>query len=262
VVRRVAFFVLLCLFVVGPTAAAHVVSGAEVTHADTGQDLADVDIAAAARAAAKAAEPKVAADAEGLTRDWTCTPSTVNVADVDPALPQIHVVYAYASDQPNDLAHWADRLQGNVSVVQRFLSAQSGGTKALRFDMRTDCTDDAVDITTVQLPRPRSYYLDDFARVRTDTWAAFPGGFASQHDLMILADNLTNATDYWVGLGQLYDDDRPDQSNFNNDSGLTSVLWPPAGSPADDGGPSNPTWWPEGFLHEITHNLGGVQETA
>jgi hypothetical protein len=261
-VRRVAFFVLLCLFVVGPTAAAHVVSGAEVTHADTGQDLADVDIAAAARAAAKAAEPKVAADAEGLTRDWTCSaPSTTNVADLDPTLPQIHVVYAYANDQPNDFANWADRLQGNVSVVQRFLSAQSGGTKALRFDMRTDCTDDAVDITTVQLPRPRSYYLDNFTRVRTDTWAAFPGAFASQHDLMILADNLTAATNYWVGLGQYYPDDRPGSNNFNNGAGLTSVLWATANSPTDSWWDTE-TWWPEGFLHEITHNLGGVQETS
>jgi hypothetical protein len=26
---------------------------------------------------------------------------------------------------------------------------------------------------------------------------------------MILADNLTAATDYWVGLGQVYRDDRP-----------------------------------------------------
>jgi hypothetical protein len=258
-VRRAAFVALLLLLALAPPAAAH--GGAEVNHADTGQDLADVDIAAAVRTAQKAAEPKVAADAEGLTRDWTCSPSTTNVADVDPALPQIHVVYAYASDQPNDFAAWADRLQGNVSVVQRFLSAQSGGTKALRFDMRADCTDDAVDITTVRLPQPRSYYLDNFTRVLTDTWTAFPGGFASQHDLMILADNLTNASNYWVGLGQFYDDDRPDQSNFNNHGGLTSVLWATAGSPGDQWWHSE-TWWPEGFLHEITHNLGGVQETS
>jgi len=261
-VRRVAFAVVIALLLIGPAAAAQYAGGPLLTHADTRQDLEDVDIAAAARAAAKAAEPKVAADAEGLTRSWTCSgPSTTNVADVDPALPQIHVVYAYASDQASDFAGWADRLQGNVSVVQRFLAAQSGGTKALRFDMRTDCTDDAVDITTVQLPRPRSYYLDDFARVRTDTWSAFPAGFASQHDLMILADNLTAAPDYWVGLGQLYDDDRPDQGNFNNRGGLTSVLWATASSPGDQWDDSQ-TWWPEGFLHEITHNLGGVQESS
>ncbi len=182
---------------IGPAAAAQFgPSGPLLTHADTRQDLEDVDIAAAARAAARAAEPRVAADAEGLPRDWTCSASTTDVADVDAALPQIHVVYAYATDQPNDFATWADRLQGNVSVVQRFLSAQSGGTKALRFDMRTDCADDAVDITTVQLPQPSSYYLDDFDRVRDDTWAYFGahGGIGAPRDLMILADDLTAAT--------------------------------------------------------------------
>jgi hypothetical protein len=262
-VRRVAFAVVLALLLIGPAAAAQYVDGPLLTHADTRQDLEDVDIAAAADAAAKAAEPKVAADAEGLTRGWTCTPSTTNVADVDPAASQIHVVYASASDQPNRFGSWADRLQGNVSVVQRFLSAQSGGTKALRFDMRTDCTDDAVDITTVQLPQPRSYYLDNFTRVRTDTWTYFNthGGLGGPRDLMILADNLTAATNYWVGLGQYYDDDRPGSTNFNNGGGLTSVLWATTNSPGDEWSDAE-TWWPEGFLHEITHNLGGVQETA
>jgi hypothetical protein len=263
-VRRAAFAVVLALLLIGPAAAAQYGGGRPLlTHADTRQDLEDVDIAAAARAAAKAAEPNVAASAEGLTRDWTCTPSTTNVADVDPALPQIHVVYAYASDRPNRFATWADRLQGNVSVVQRFLSAQSGGTKALRFDMRTDCTDDAVDITTVPLPNTRSYYLDDFDRVRDDTWAYFSanGGLGGPRDLMILADNLTAATNYWVGLGQFWDDDRPGSNNFNNGPGLTSVLWATTNSPADQWSDTE-TWWPEGFLHEITHNLGGVQGSA
>jgi hypothetical protein len=79
---------------------------------------------------------------------------------------------------------------------------------------------------------------------------------------VILADNLTAATNSWVGLGELYGDDRPDGGNRNNDGGLTSVLWATVNSPGDDGGGLNPTWWPEGFLHEITHNLGGVQRSS
>jgi len=263
-VRRVAFLVVLSLLALAPPASAH--GGAEPNHADTGQDLSDVDIAAAVRVAQKAAEPTVAADAEGLTRDWTCTiPSTTDVADVDPTRPQIHVVYAHAGAlDPTRFAAWADRLQGNVSVVQRFLSAQSGGTKALRFDMRTDCSDDAVDITTVQLPRTRADYLaldidHRFEAVRAETWAAFGYNHAGPRNLMILADNLTSATNYWLGLGELESDDSPGSSNVHNDGGFTSILWATANSPVDDTGP---TWWPEGFLHEITHNLGGVQETA
>ena len=72
--RRAAFAVVLALLLIGPAAAAQFGGiGPLLTHADTRQDLEDVDIAAAARAAARAAEPKVAADAEGLTRDWNCT---------------------------------------------------------------------------------------------------------------------------------------------------------------------------------------------
>jgi hypothetical protein len=264
-VRRAAFVVVLSLLLIGPAAAAQYDKpGPVATHADTRQDLQDIDVAAAARAAAKAAEPTVAADAEGLTRDWTCAPSTTDVAGLNAALPQIHVVYAYATGQPNHFASWADRLQGDVSVVQRFLSAQSGGTKALRFDMGTGCSTEEVDITTVQLPQPRTYYLDDFDRVRLDTWAYFNarGGFAGPRDLMILADNLTLATNYWVGLGQIYSDDRAGSGNFNNTGGVASVLWATVSSPADDGGVAHETWWPEGFLHEITHNLGGVQESS
>ena len=33
----------------------------------------------------------------------------------------------------------SDALQANVAIVQRFLSAQDGGTKGLRFDMGTNC---------------------------------------------------------------------------------------------------------------------------
>jgi hypothetical protein len=262
-VRRAAFVVVLSLLLIGPAAAAQYDrEGPLLTHADTRQDLEDVDIAAAANAAARAAEPKVAANAEGLTRDWTCTPSTTDVVGADPTVPQIHVVYAYASDQPNRFANWADRLQGNVSVVQRFLAAQSGGTKVLRFDMRSDCAG-AVDITTVPLPSTREDYKDDFALVRDDTWdyLAAHGGLGGPRDLMILADNLTAATNYWVGLGQYYNDDRPGSNNFNNGAGLTAVLWATVNSPGDQW-PDTETWWPEGFLHEITHNLGGVQETA
>jgi hypothetical protein len=78
---------------------------------------------------------------------------------------------------------WADRLQGNVSVVQRFLSAQSGGKKALRFDMGTACSADEVDITSIRLPHTRDYYKDDFSFVVHDTWTAVYGGRATGRDL-------------------------------------------------------------------------------
>ena len=90
---------------------------------------------------------------------------------------------------------------------------------------------------------------------------ALYGGRIAGRDVMILADNLTDATGYWVGLGQLYDDSSPGQGNFNNTGGVASVLWATVNSPGDQWSDTE-TWWPEGFLHEITHNLGGVQENS
>src|SRR2546423_1472647 len=62
------------------------------------------------------------------------------------------------------------------------------------------------------------------------------------------------------GVGELYEgsnaSQRPDPTNVHNDGGLTSVMWfPDAAAPG-----ANPNgWWPEGVLHEMTHNIGGVQ---
>ena len=56
-----------------------------------------------------------------------------------PTKPQFKLVYAYASDRPNRFAAWKDALQADVSLIGRFMGAQSGGRKTPRFDMGTDC---------------------------------------------------------------------------------------------------------------------------
>jgi hypothetical protein len=257
-VRRVASVAVLLLFALASPAAA---DGVDVTHADTARELADVDIAAVARTAQAAAEPQVAAADEALPMSWSCSElasdNTAN-AKFSAALPQIHVAYAYAGT--DDFASWKNRLQGDVSVVQRFLSSQSGGRKALRFDMGTSCSTQEVDITAVPLLQARSYYLDNFSRVEHDVRAALPG-LPANWDLMIVADNLTTEPSGWRGQGEVYDqNDRPDADNPNNHGGLTSILWAPSGAPRDSR--DSTVWWPDGFLHELTHNMGGVQSTA
>jgi hypothetical protein len=257
-VRRAASVaVLLLLTVASPAAAA---DGVAVTHADTATELADVDIAAVARTAQAAAEPGVSSADEALPKTWSCSERTGdNTANAkfSRSLPQIHVVYAYVGW--DDFSSWKNRLQGDVSVVQRFLSSQSGGRKALRFDMGTSCSDQEIDVTSVRLPQPRSAYIDDFDSVEHDVRAALPD-LPANWDLMILADSLTYQTG-WRGEGEVYDtDDSPDASNANNRGGLTSILWAPSRAPSDSS--DSGVWWPDGFLHELTHNMGGVQSTA
>ena len=54
--------------------------------------------------------------------------------------------------------------------------------------------------------------------------------------------------------------DRRGSSNVHNRGGFTSVLFSRDGAAAPGAGARG--WWPEGFLHEITHNLGAVQWSA
>ena len=54
--------------------------------------------------------------------------------------------------------------------------------------------------------------------------------------------------------------DRPGADNVHNHGGFASVLFSRDGHTAPGAGARG--WWPEGMLHEITHNLGGVQWSA
>ena len=54
--------------------------------------------------------------------------------------------------------------------------------------------------------------------------------------------------------------ERPGADNVHNSGGLRSVLFTRDGDAAP--GAARGGWWPEGFLHEITHNLGAVQWAA
>jgi hypothetical protein len=72
------------------------------------------------------------------------------------------VVYAYAADRPDRFAGFKDALQADMAITERFLSAQSGGTKAVRFDMGTRCGPQYADLRVVALPGPRAAYAGDF----------------------------------------------------------------------------------------------------
>jgi hypothetical protein len=76
---------------------------------------------------------------------------------------------------------------------------------------------------------------------------------------VILADSLSS-TSTEFGLGETImgaAGEVPGAANPHNRGGLRSVLFTRDG--ADAPGAARGGWWPEGFLHEITHNLGAVQ---
>jgi hypothetical protein len=257
---RVARPLVIALFLVlalAPAAQAHDVG--EVDHRDTPADLAGADINRTLALAAVAGRARIASDLpQYLPTTWCGTRLTTDDT-VHAAFPastkQIKVVYAYALGEPDNSVQWRDALQASVSRIEQFLTLQTGGRRALRFDMGTQCGPQYVDLQVVELPHNRLYYEDDFYAVADDVRDAI--GHDSRN-VFVLADNLTSGADGVYGTGEVNPtDDRPGTDNVHNQGELTGIMWTVAGTAPDPTG-----WQPTVMLHEITHNLGAVQWSA
>jgi hypothetical protein len=252
-VRRLLLVTLLAMLPATP-AAAHGVDGA-VTHRDTREELALVDVAATAAAAAVP---------DALPYQWCgearTTDDTAHAA-LPASSPRFKLVYAHPADRPDRFDGWRDALQGNVALIQRFLASQSGGAKALRIDMGTPCGPQYADLQVVHLSGPRAQYVDNFSAVVQEVEPRL-GPAGGPRNVVILADTL-NGGGYDYGLGENVlgtAGDRRGSTNVHNYGGFASVLFTRDGLPAPGAGARS--WWPEGFLHEMSHNLGAVQWSA
>ena len=122
--RLAPLALLLCLLLAAP-AAAHDL-GAD--HSDTRDELAFADIVGTVETVDRAA----GTEGEGLPLTWCGTERTTDDpvnAVFPPTTQQFKVVYAYAADRANRFAAWKDALQADVSLIGRFMGAQSGGAE-------------------------------------------------------------------------------------------------------------------------------------
>ena len=240
-----------------------------VTHRDTIQEL-NFDFAAAIEANDQITAPSAYGDSglSYLPKRWCGTArssdDTTNAVH-DATLPQVKFVYAYASDQTDRTTTWADLLQANASLISRFYAQQSDSQKAPRFDMGTSCGADYIDVATVALPSPRSTYVDSFSTLKSAVDAALPRTTAQPRTYVILGDKLSSLPNgsLW-GQGEVAAGaNTKGSSNQHNRGGYTSIIWIgqtqtlPGTEASKDLG-----FWPEGFLHEMTHNFGGVMNAA
>src|SRR3954453_7380107 len=229
-------------------------------HNDTVRELDTVDVVQEV-GQARLSAMDVGVAATGLPTTWcgseTTTDDTTD-ATFDKTLPQFKVIYAYPADRPDRFDQWKDALQADLSLIEQFVSSQVGSTRAPRFDMGTACGPYYLDIQTVALPAARATYVQNMNAVETYVKTKVDPSPGGRRNYVIIADTLSSGT--LNGVGELYEgstsSQRPDTANIHNGGGLTSVLWMPDTAPP---GTDPNGWWPEGLLHEMTHNMGGVQ---
>jgi hypothetical protein len=258
---RTAAVTLLLVLGLAPMAGAHDVAGdvdpGAITHRDTPAELADANINDALITGSLTTR-STAALPQYLPTTWCGsrreTDDTIHAAFA-PSSAQVKIVYAYASDRNDDSALWADSLQGNVSNIEQYLALQSGGRRALRFDMGTECGPQYVDIQVVALPGDRDDYLDDFRAVADDVRAQIDFTHGPRN-IFVLADDLTDDNVY--GTGEVLPTaDQAGPSNQHNAGDFAAIMWVRSTTTPNSSG-----WQPTVALHEMTHNVGAVSWSA
>ncbi len=254
---RFALLAAILLALAAAPASAHELSAG---HSDWRGELAFADVAGTVETVDRAA----GTEGQGLPLTWCGderTSDDVVHARNAPTLAQFKVVYAYASDRANRFAAWKDALQADVSLISRFMGAQSGGRKAPRFDMGTNCGPDYVDIQVVALPGARATYANNLGALKAAVAAQVPAVLGQPRNTLVLADRMsTYPAGHWTGIGESYVSESPGSASPHNSGGLFAALWVPDAEAAPGANPDG--WWAEGLLHELSHNLGAVGDSA
>lgn len=197
---------------------------------------------------------------DGLPAKWCGTETSTDTPSAQSGS-VVKVIYTYPADKPNRFAEAANYLQANVSVMSRYVAAESDWTKTLRFDMGTSCGAQYADITVVALPQARAAYVDEanrpvHTRINDDLRPLLPTGSAKQNYL-IFADHIMSSGLHGEAVS-LPNDDR--EGAWHEMGNLVANIYGPEQPLATyaDG----PVLSPRLMAHEVMHTLGAVQRTA
>jgi hypothetical protein len=170
----------------------------------------------------------------------------------------VKVVYAHASDAPNQFAQVYPSLAQGVRDIVEYVYVESGERKSIRFDLGTPAGLDCLDAQRISLPNPASYYdPDNVSSARQKVVADLQprlGAQPGQRNFLVFVDGVPN--------------------NFR-----AANTFP---SPADDS-VAGPSWQVGGYysvifdnpftfglsqafgkigVHELFHTFGAVQASA
>ena len=211
-----------------------------------------------------------ALDPAAFASTWECTTEpTTDLGRVPVSnAPQVKVIYAYASDGTDNFATFADVAQADAKAIRDRLATDSGNTKSVRFDTGgaggpCDGTPAPyLDIQKVQLQEDKAHYNtagQTFNRVTAELKSvlAQPSSGARVNYVVYLDDIAVAGAS---GEADISLDDSHGVLNASNQgqtgSGrLFALIYDT--NPAQSQGSRRAT-----FLHELSHNLGAVQDSA
>lgn len=217
----------------------------------------------AALACAGAPSAARASSTVGLADSW-CGDGQPHLSVTGNA-PTVHVVYAYAADQPDKLAQYGTVIQRYLSAASDQLYASSGGTLSVRWDRGSSCGPQYLDIEAVQLPHTAASFssattgADAFRQIKADlagVLARYPGD-----RVLVFADGMSGG---WGGNADSGTDSQPGPANAANYGTRLAVVYGDLGAPGffSYASADEPMNGAELALHEVFHTLGAVQPDA
>jgi PKD domain-containing protein len=214
--------------------------------------------------------------------DWPCT--TQPTSDLPPVLssnaPQVKVIYAYPAGATDNLAATGPLMQADAKAVRDRLvtpvtGEAPGSTKTVRFDTGGTggpCSGNEkhyLDIETVLLDHNASFYNPPnptFQRLTAELKAKLaPPAPGARVNYVVYADGI-QASGASGQADILIDDEKSLESPINQgqtgDGRLFAVVYGVPGKSFTDSGAPSTGAREATFLHELSHTLGAVQDSA
>jgi hypothetical protein len=228
------------------------------------------------KAFAKKKWPRIAHAASVATwpTTWPCSPQTTDLPSLTNA-PQVRVIYAYPTDVGNHFADYANLIQADAAAIRDRLASELNSEKSVRFDVGAtggSCTEQPsrhLDIQTVALSYNKDHYNSGSTfptLTRELATKLAPPAPGARVNYLVYADQIQ----FPGAAGQAdllpYDVKRLtspiNQGDRGNGRLFALVYGDPAGGGSDFIGGGGTGSRREVFLHELSHTLGAVQDSA
>src|SRR4051794_9480899 len=204
---------------------------------------------------------------------WGCTEQWSDLAPLLSDAPQIKVIYAYPHGATDQLATYGSMIQADADAIRAKFNTESSGAKMVRFDVGGtggSCTADSsnrLDIQSVELAQPASFYLDNTFDTITAELASklVPVNPHERVNYVVYLDNAHPSDLNIAGQGDLGFDTTHGYSNAvnqgrNGNGRLFALIYGTGG--ADFVGGHGDDDRRTSFAHEMSHTFGAVQKTA